>query len=61
MVCIKKIFKKNSDTLFLTRMRGPLRKGLTETEVHAIDLLLIDRLPGRKANTMTASRRREFS
>ena len=42
-------------------MRGPLRKGLTETEVHAIDLLLIDRLPGRKANTMTASRRREFS
>ena len=62
MVHIKKILKKkNTDTLFLTQMRRPLRKGLTEAEVHAVDLLLIDSLLGRGANTKAASKRREFS
>lgn len=55
----KKIFQKNTDPLFLTQMRRPLRKGLTEAEVYAIDLLIS--LLGRGANTITASKRREFS
>ena len=32
MVHVKKNFQKNTDTLFLTQMRRPLRKGLTECE-----------------------------
>ena len=61
MVHVKKNFQKNTDTPFLTQMRRPLRKGLTEAEVYAIDLLLIDSLLGRGANTITASKGREFS
>lgn len=45
----------NADMLFLTQLRGPLRKGLTETGVHAIDLILVDSLLGREANTRTAN------